>query len=57
MGNVVGISAAEGDVELLRFCLEELGHRAGEGRWMYIPVCVSLLSYARLNFLSRVMGG
>ncbi|CAI9631170.1 unnamed protein product [Alternaria burnsii] len=36
-GNMVGIAATQGDVALLRFCLEELGHEADEGRWIYIP--------------------
>ncbi|CAN9402043.1 unnamed protein product [Alternaria alternata] len=36
-GNLVGIAAAQGDVALLRFCLEELGHEADDGRWIYIP--------------------
>lgn len=36
-GNLVGIAAAYGDVALLRFCLEELGHEADEGRWLSIP--------------------
>ena len=36
-GNLVGIAALYGDVALLRFCLEELGHEADEGRWLSVP--------------------
>ncbi|KAG9194952.1 hypothetical protein G6011_00072 [Alternaria panax] len=36
-GNLVGISATLGDVALLRYCLEDLGHGADEGRWLSVP--------------------
>lgn len=37
-GDVVGISAMAGDVPVLKYCLEELGHNANEGRILYFPV-------------------
>ena len=38
IGNLVGIAATAGDVQLLKYALEELGHKANEGRYFYTPV-------------------
>jgi hypothetical protein len=38
LGNLVGIAAMTGDVPLLKYALEDLGHKANEGRHFYAPV-------------------
>lgn len=40
-GNVVGIAALLGNVVLLKYAIEELGHKASEGRVKYSPVSYS----------------
>jgi hypothetical protein len=37
-GDVVGSSAMAGDIPVLKYCLEELGHKANEGRVLFTPV-------------------
>ena len=37
-GNPVGIAAIRGDIPLLKYLLEDLGHKANEGRFCYSPV-------------------
>ncbi|KAH8702688.1 hypothetical protein GQ44DRAFT_778524 [Phaeosphaeriaceae sp. PMI808] len=38
MGNPVGLAAVKGDIPFLKYLIEELGHKANEGRFLYIPV-------------------
>lgn len=44
-GDVVGIAAMAGDIPVLRYCLDELGHKANEGRILFSPVS----SYAEID--------
>lgn len=37
-GNAVGIATMSGDIELLKYLLDEVGHRANAGCWCYRPV-------------------
>jgi hypothetical protein len=39
--NLVGIAAINGDIPLLKYTLEDLGHKANEGRYGYRPVTQS----------------
>jgi hypothetical protein len=41
LGNLVGIAAVNGDIPLLKYALEDLGHKANEGRYGYRSVTQS----------------
>ncbi|XP_014552132.1 hypothetical protein COCVIDRAFT_30439 [Bipolaris victoriae FI3] len=43
-GDVVGAAAMTGDIPVLKYCLEELGHNANEGRIFFSPVLYFLNS-------------
>jgi hypothetical protein len=38
VGNPIGIAAMRGDIPLLKYLLEDLGHKANNGRFFYSPV-------------------
>jgi hypothetical protein len=37
IGNPVGLAAMRGDLPLLKYLLEDLGHKANEGRFFFSP--------------------
>jgi hypothetical protein len=59
-GNPVGLAAVTGNIPLLKFVLEDLGHKANVGRFGYSPVrqlhSVSMIQAHLLQILSVLTG-
>ncbi|KAH8709977.1 hypothetical protein GQ44DRAFT_714896 [Phaeosphaeriaceae sp. PMI808] len=55
IGNPVGLAAIRGDIPLLKYLLEDLKHKANEGRFFFSPILYSIQKDANKTEIIKIL--